>query len=270
MAITKSTLTMVDNHLLLENESLYVTRTPVKDGKPCGDTEKIDVTMHVAKLLENVLKKHPVPPQSVEENKECDVKPVDLGLPSGTLWADRNLGAKSPSDYGAFVSWGNTDLHFPDKGDVDWGDNDDAFKDYEFTEEEYEDTPGAKLKGDIDLEHDAAHVNLGGNWRMPTYEQLIELYRNCRWIRKTIDGVNGYLVVSKINQASIFLPCSGLGYGSSWYNRGSYGYYWSGSLSSATNGRYLSFGSGGVYPQYGNSRFLGFAVRPVQTSSPNK
>lgn len=270
MAITKSTLMMVDNHLLLENESLYVTRTPVKDGKPCGDTEKIDVTMHVAKLLENVLKKHPVPPQSVEENKECDVKPVDLGLPSGTLWADRNLGAKSPSDYGAFVSWGNTDLHFPDKGDVDWGDNDDAFKDYEFTEEEYEDTPGAKLKGDIDLEHDAAHVNLGGNWRMPTKEQFIELYENCKWIRATIEGVNGYLVVSKINQESIFLPCSGSGNGSSWYDRGSLGGYWSGSLGSATYGRSLYFYSGGVTPQGNSNRFHGFAVRPVQTSSPNK
>ena len=118
--------------------------------------------------LDFVRKNQQAPAEQVVNKQDEGIQPVDLGLPSGTLWADRNLGAKSPSDYGAFVSWGNTDLHFPDKGDVDWGDNDDAFRDYEFTEEEYEDTPGAKLKGDLDLEHDAAHVNLGGNWRMPT------------------------------------------------------------------------------------------------------
>ena len=193
-----------------------------------------------------------------------EITAVDLGLPSGTLWADRNLGAKSPSDYGAFVSWGNTDLHFPDKGDVDWGDNDNAFRDYEFNSEEYEDSPGAKLTGDIDLEHDAAHVNLGGDWRMPTEDQFKELVANCDWIRSTVNGVNGYLVVSKINKASLFFACSGNGYGSSWSNRGSNGYYWSASFYSARSARSLIFYSGGVYPQNYNLRYNGFAVRPVQ------
>ena len=59
-------------------------------------------------------------------------------------------------------------------------------------------------------------------------------------------------------------PCSGNGNGSSWNNRGSNGLYWSGSRHSATSGRYLSFYSGGVYPQYDYYRFLGFAVRAVQ------
>lgn len=193
-----------------------------------------------------------------------ETKAVDLGLPSGTLWADRNLGAKSPSDYGAFVSWGNTDLHFPDKGDVDWGDNDNAFRDYEFNSEEYKDSPGAKLTGDIDLEHDAAHVNLGGDWRIPTEDQFKELVANCDWIRSTVNGVNGYLVVSKINKASIFFACSGYGLGSSWGHRGSNAHYWSASFGSAVSARSLSFRSGGVYPQSGSLRCYGFAVRPVQ------
>ena len=214
--------------------------------------------------LDFVRKNQQVPAEQVVNKQDEGIQPVDLGLPSGTLWADRNLGAKSRSDYGAFVSWGNTDLHFPDKGDVDWGDNDDAFKDYEFTEEEYEDTPGAKLKGDIDLEHDAAHVNLGGNWRIPTKEQFIELYENCKWIRATIEGVNGYLVVSKINQESIFLPCSGDGNDSSWSGRGSYGSYWSGSLQSAAYGQNLLFDSGDVYPRDTSSKFGGLTVRPVE------
>ena len=199
-----------------------------------------------------------------------EITAVDLGLPSGTLWADRNLGAKSPSDYGAFVSWGNTDLHFPEKGEADWGDNDEAFKDYEFTSDEYDNTPGAKITGDIDLEHDAAHANLGGDWRMPTKEQFQELYDKCKWIRATVNGVNGYLVVSKINKASIFFACSGYYYGTSLDDSGSYGYYWSSSWYSSSYGFHLYFNSGRVYPQNGSSRYFGFSVRAVQNVVPKK
>jgi hypothetical protein len=74
----------------------------------------------------------------------------------------------------------------------------------------------------------------------------------------------GIRLKSRINGKILFFPCSGYGNGSSWYYRGSYGDYWSGSLNSATYGRYLYFGSGGVYPQYSHNRFYGFAVRPVQ------
>lgn len=219
-----------------------------------------DVMKMTAKTNGDVIIERVVP----DFSNEGEITAVDLGLPSGTLWADRNLGAKSRSDYGAFVSWGNTDLHFPEKGDVDWGDNDEAFKDCEFTSDEYDDTPGAKLTGDIDLEHDAAHANLGGDWRMPTKEQFQELYDNCKWIRATVNRVNGYLVVSKINKASIFFACSGDGYGSSWYSRGSDGLYWSASFVSAVRARLLLFNSGGVYPQSYGYRYDGFAVRPVQ------
>ena len=191
---------------------------------------------------------------------------VDLGLPSGNLWADRNVGAESPEDYGAFFSWGNVEPHFPDKGDVDWGDNDDAF-DYKFTESEYEKTPGYQLKDDIDAEHDAATANLGEPWCMPTDDDFQELYDNCDWTCKTVNGVNGYLVVSKINGNSIFFPCSGYGNGSSWLNRGSHGGYWSRSLNSAAGGRRLHFGSSGVLSQSNSYRYYGFPVRPVQNTS---
>lgn len=201
----------------------------------------------------------------VEKEQEGPIQLVDLGLPSGTLWADRNLGAKSPEEYGAFVSWGNTDLHFPDEEKIDWGDDNEAF-DYKFNSDEYKKTPGYKLEGDIDAEHDAATVNLGEPFRMPTSEEFQELYDNCDWTRKTIKGVNGYLVTSKINGNSIFLPCAGYGHGQSWYNRGSNGDYWSASLYSQAYGRYLLFHHGGVGPQVNDNRFYGFAVRPVQTS----
>lgn len=196
----------------------------------------------------------------------AEVIAVDLGLPSGKLWADRNVGAKSPEDYGAFFSWGNVEPHFPNKDNMDWGDDDEAF-DYKFSSEEYKKTPGYKLEGNIDAEHDAATVNLGEPWCMPTEDDFQELYDNCDWTRKTVNGVNGYLVTSKINGNSIFFPCSGYGYGSSWLSRGGHGYYWSASFGSAVYARDLYFYSGGVGPQgnYGY-RYCGFAVRPVQTS----
>ena len=207
----------------------------------------------------------PIAQKPFKEAVSKEVQAIDLGLPSGTLWADRNVGAKSPEDYGAFFSWGNTDPHYPNKENMDWGDDNEAF-DYHFGSDNYEKTEGYKLEGDIDLEHDAARINMGEPWQMPTSDQFQELYDNCKWERKTVNGVNGYLVTSNINGNSIFFACSGNGYGQSWVNRGSDGNYWSASLYSATNGRYLGFYSGGVDPRNYNYRFYGFAVRPVQKS----
>ena len=188
-------------------------------------------------------------------HKEEDVayQLVDLGLPSGTKWAERNIGAKSEEDVGLYFSWGNTDGHV-------FG------TDYDFDEDVYNETQGAKLEGDIDLEHDSARVNMGEPWRMPTSEEFQELDDNCTHEFCSVNGYRGMRFTSKINGNSIFFPCSGFGYGTTWYYRGSIGYYWSGSLYSATNGRSLGFGSGGVYPQDNNDRFYGFAVRAVQTS----
>ena len=190
---------------------------------------------------------------------------VDMGLPSGTLWCDRNVGAKFPEDYGAFFSWGNTDPHYPNRDNMDWGDDDDGF-DYSFDSDTYEKTAGYKLEGNIDMAHDAARVNMGEPWQMPTEEQIKELFDNCDRVRKTINGINGYLVTSKINGNAVFFPASGLGDGSSWNIRGSLGFYWSSSWTSARNARYLLFSSGGVYPQNTSTRYRGFAVRPVQLS----
>ena len=190
---------------------------------------------------------------------------VDMGLPSGTLWCDRNVGAKSPEDSGAFFSWGNTDPHYPNRDNMDWGDDDDGF-DYSFDSDTYEKTAGYKLEGNIDMAHDAARVNMGEPWQMPTEEQIKELFDNCDWVRKTINGINGYLVTSKINGNIIFFPASGIGNGTTWNYRGANGYYWSSSWYSARNARNLGFDSDGVYPQHTGNRYSGFAVRPVQLS----
>ena len=175
---------------------------------------------------------------------------VDLGLPSGRLWADRNIGASSPEDVGLYFSWGNTDGHV-------FG------TDYNFCED-YENTPGSKLTGDIDAENDAATVNMGAPWRLPTSDDFQELCDNCTHELCYRNGYKGMLFTSKINGNSTFFPCSGYGFGSSWFSRGGRGYYWSSSLYSAALGRDLRFGSGGVSPQHNYNRFYGFAGRAVQ------
>ena len=194
-----------------------------------------------------------IEPVEFDLTRNDDYMPVavDLGLPSGMKWADRNVGAKSPEEPGLFFSWGNVE-------GVEIG------KACDFSEKAYAETEGAKLKGDLDAAHDAATVNLGKPWRMPTKDEFQELYDNCDWEWTTENGYYGIRFTSRINGKSIFFSASGFGGGSSWNERGAYGYYWSASFFSSRGARYLYFRSGGVSPQVNYSRCSGFAVRAVQ------
>lgn len=205
---------------------------------------------------------------------------VDLGLPSGNLWATRNVDvtrqngfAASPYQYEcSFFSWGNTFGVNPISTSAfsyNWGSD---------NEGPYANTPGAALTGNAGLGYDAARTNLGGPWRMPTTANFAELFNSSytKYVDAngdevtgtnklvTVNGVVGIRLMSLVNGKTIFFPCSGNGNGASWNGRGAYGYYWSSSLGSATQGRSLLFRSGGVTPQYYDNRFYGFAVRPVQ------
>lgn len=243
------------------NQNQEIKMQLLKSFGICDDKKTVDFCREAYKfIMENETptpKLLPLCPVSVEPVA------VDLGLPSGTLWCDRNVGANSPYDYGAFFSWGNIDPHYPNKEHMDWGDDDEAFN-YRFNSDTYDETEGAKLEGDIDFAHDAARANMGEPWQMPTADQFQELFDNCTWERKTTNNVNGYLVTSKINGISIFFACSGYGYGAAWSIRGSHGIYWSASFVSSRYARYLYFYSGGVSPQYNDYRYYGFAVRAVQ------
>ena len=123
---------------------------------------------------------------------------VDLGLPSGTKWATCNVGATAPEEYGNNYAWGET-----------------TPQSWLATEYTYNDNPEV-----LPLSADAANVNWGGNWRMPTYEEIGELEdtNNCTWTWTTQNGVSGYKVTSKKNGNSIFLP-----------GAANSGYYWSSS-----------------------------------------
>ena len=181
---------------------------------------------------------------------------VDLALPSGVLWADKNIGATTPYEDGLYFSWGNITGHTGDDG-YDFGTDNDG---------PYASTPGAALTGNIPTNgtYDAARHNMGAPWRMPTVGEYQELVSNCDSEWTDEDGVAGRRFTSRINGNSIFFPACGDRYGAGLYDRGSNGYYWSASLSSQTIGYYLSFSSGGVSPAGASNRFYGFSVRAVQ------
>lgn len=191
---------------------------------------------------------------------------VDLGLPSGTKWATMNVGASSPSDYGSYFAWGETSP----KSSYEWSnleyclDNSgDKFSKY-VTDSNYGTVDGKK---ELDLSDDAAYANWGSGWRMPSASQIDELKSNCTYTWTTMNGKKGYKVTSKKNGNSIFLPAAGYRNGASSYDVGSYGDYWSRSLSTEHGWLvyYLGFGSSDFYRNYYCRRY-GFCVRPVRVS----
>ena len=211
---------------------------------------------------------------------------VDMGLPSGRLWAIANIdvttnsgfaevdGVPSPYKYECtFFSWGNTEGHNPSDASsftYNWGTGNDG---------PYASTPGAQLTANAGLSFDAARAILGAPWCDPSTEDFAELFANIDFVQAdgetvidasqanklvTVNGIVGIYLKSKINSRLLFFACSGYGRGQSWNNRGSDGYYWSRSLYSQAYGGVLYFSSGGVNPLHYNPRFYGFARRAVQ------
>ena len=203
---------------------------------------------------------------------------VDLGLPSGLKWASFNLGASAPEEYGDYYAWGETEPYYSSLDPLTWKDGKDAGYDWPsykwcmgtyYTLTKYCSMSSHGYNGFtdnktvLDLEDDAAHVNLGGTWRVPTDAEWTELRENCTWTWTTQNGVNGYLV-SASNGNSIFLPAAGLRYETYLYDVGSYGSYWSSSLATdfPSSAWYVYFYFGTVN-RSGTYRYRGFSVRPV-------
>ena len=235
----------------------------------------------VATMIYDGTKWNIVALQGLEQSAGRTDYMVDMGLPSGLLWADRNIDATQPDGFcespfqyeGSFFSWGNTEPHNPTSTSAfgyDWGTGNDG---------PYASTPGAKLNGNMAPSQDIVRAICGAPFRLPTTGEFAELFANIDYVQAdgetvidasqanklvTVNSVVGIYLKSKINGKSLFFPCSGNGYGSSWYNRGSIGNYWSSSLYSAAYGRHLYFYSGGVSPQGNGNRFDGFAGRAVQ------
>ena len=187
---------------------------------------------------------------------------VDLGL--SVKWANMNVGAESPEDYGNHYAWGETAT----KTTYDWSTYFDT-SDGGGTSTKYNNDGGKTV---LDPEDDAAHVNWGGSWRMPTQAEWQELLDNCTWTWTTQNGIKGYKVTS--NKAGytdkfIFLPAAGYRLESDLGFAGSNGYYWSSSLGEYYSyyAWYLLFSSGGHNLDYGYCRCSGQSVRPVLQAS---
>ena len=206
-----------------------------------------------------------VPNKPEEENPDANgYEYVDLGLPSGTLWATMNVGADSPEDYGDYFAWGETEpKDYYDWSTYKWCNGSFDTQTKYCTSSIY---GTVDKKGTLDLADDAANANWGGNWRMPTEVEQDELSNTSytTWIWTTQNGVKGYKVTSKINGNSIFLPAAGYRYDSDLSGAGSRGCYWSCSLYTygSIYADYLGFDSDGVN-SYIWERSDGRPVRPV-------
>ena len=195
---------------------------------------------------------------------------VDLGLPSGLLWATCNVGADTPEAYGDYFAWGETQP----KSTYNWST-------YQYCNgsrnrlTKYCSNSSFGYNGFTDNlttllpEDDAATANWGANWRMPTKEEWQELRYNTTYVWTTQNGVNGRLFTAN-NGNSLFLPVAGSRWDDELHNAGYYGKYWSSSLGTDNpRGAWnLSFDSYFTYEDF-NNRYYGFSVRPVRDINKN-
>lgn len=224
---------------------------------------------------------------SIYAQTPSDVETVDLGLPSGTLWANMNLGATSVTEYGNYFSWGETSIR------EDEYFSQETYPLYKVTQSSYIDPDGFTVtetkkgyvkyvrepdastcgydgfydnKYELESVDDAASVLWGDSWKLPTEAQWKELVSECTWQTVTLNGTNGYKVVGK-NNKYIFLPKGGFCYNSySRNHRGEYACYWSSTLSYTSEEAYgftKQDGQGGV----GDTRWAGRLMRAVSTST---
>ena len=177
---------------------------------------------------------------------------VDLGLPSGLLWATCNIGANSPADYGYYFAWGETTPK-------------DSYllRTYEW----WNGSSGTLTKYShsvLDLNDDAAHVNWGGDWRMPTIDEWKELHSRCSWTWTNQDGHNGCKVTSMSNGNSIFLPVAGWRDEQGLNYAGKDGFYWSSSHYDYGDTAWDdSFYSAGYGQDNCYGKYRGHSIRPV-------
>ena len=178
---------------------------------------------------------------------------VDLGLPSGLLWATCNVGATSPEQAGLYFAFGEAEGYTTEQ--VENGTR--KFDSASYT--------ASAISADLTLEQDAAHIHMGGKWRMPTYDECQELIDNCNVMWTADYGgteVAGMMFTSKVNGNSVFFPAAALCRDSSVSSVGSIGFYWSSSWYFSFGAWYLLFYDGCQHMNIG-SRSYGCSVRGV-------
>ena len=197
---------------------------------------------------------------------------VDLGLPSGTLWATCNIGANTPEEYGDYFAWGET----APKDVYNWSTYQYCMGSYNIltkycTNSDYGYNGFTDNMTILLPEDDAATANWGNGWRMPTKEEWWELFDNTTNTWTTQNGVTGHLFTAS-NGNSLFLPAAGYRWDDDVFMYvGSDGYYWSSSLDTDIPGSawnfYFSSDDYSVYYIY--YRNDGHSVRAVRSSRLN-
>lgn len=189
---------------------------------------------------------------------------VDLGLPSGTLWATCNVGASKPEEYGDYFAWGETSGFNSGKTEFSWA----TYKYYDTTIKNVTKYSYYHEKTELEPGDDAATVNWGSGWQMPSIAQCSELINSYNTTRSwtTLNGVNGVMIISKSNGKRLFLPATGGRHGTSLDFAGDDGCYWSRSvnLERSDRGKLLSVSSMNTIVTGGNPRCNGHSVRPVR------
>lgn len=200
---------------------------------------------------------------------------VDLGLPSGTLWATCNVGASSTEEYGDFFAWGETTGHNSGKACFNWS----TYKYCKGTEKtltKYCSTSDYGFNGFSDTltellpEDDAATANWGSDWQTPSLDQLKELYNSSYTIMEwtSENGVYGRKITSKTNGNTIFLPAAGRLQDAVFSFVDTYGEYWSRSLntSESSYASILGFNSSAIN-MWSSPRGIGRTIRPVRVKN---
>ena len=185
---------------------------------------------------------------------------VNLGL--SVMWANCNVGASSPEDYGKYYSWGELE----DKESYYWEDYA-YWSDYDYDEEASEDEIeylGRDISGYSS--YDVARAKWGEDWRMPTLDEIQELMDECYWYWTTVNGVAGYRVMGP-NGNSIFLPAAGDRSDEIYEDRGWAGYYWCSTLDEEEEykANILGFNEEDGWVWYIGGRSLGLTIRPVKS-----
>lgn len=148
---------------------------------------------------------------------------VDLGLPSGLLWAETNIGAETAADDGNYYAWAETmpqESKSYSSSSYKYGDNSKYYNDG---------------KTELDMEDDAAYANWGSPCRIPTNAEFNELFQYCTWSLASMtnsagSSISGCIVTSIVNGNSIFFPASGLYGNGSLGQYGEQGQYWSSTI----------------------------------------
>ena len=200
-----------------------------------------------------------------------EYKAIDLGLPSGRLWADKNVGAEKETDYGLYFQWGDT-IGYTDASHSTWATcpGNGSNSDYNGVSIEAWDAENLQSVNGMEdstlkIEADAATVNMGSKWRMPTIEDCAELYSYTNYEYAVIDEVEGCKFISKADPSKyIFLPFAGGAAEDSFKSQGTEGVIWSSSVfSEAPASAYCMFA---VEPGFGEDvgcRFNALSVRGV-------